>query len=72
MRSGRRQLAHTVELRGRRHARDVQPRLRRQRLLRWLAVGFEADNFTGTTRVRDLLDFPLPGRSFIGSVTARF
>lgn len=37
----------------------------------WLAVGFEVDNLTNN-EVRDLLDFPLPGRSYIGSVIARF
>jgi len=37
----------------------------------WLAIGFEVDNITDN-EVRDLLDFPLPGRSYIGSITARF
>lgn len=37
----------------------------------WLAVGFEIQNLTDN-EVRDLLDFPLPGRSFIGSLTSRF
>jgi len=37
----------------------------------WLGVGFEVANLTDN-EITDVLDFPLPGRSYIGSVTARF
>jgi len=36
-------------------------------ILDWLGVGFEARNFTAND-VRDLFDFPLPGRVFLGTL----
>lgn len=37
----------------------------------WLALGFEVANLTNN-EITDVIDFPLPGRSYIGNVTARF
>jgi hypothetical protein len=37
----------------------------------WLTVGFEARNITNN-QISDVLDFPLPGLSFFGTVGAKF
>ena len=37
----------------------------------WLSLNFEARNLTDD-RIRDIADFPLPGRSFSGTVHVWF